>query len=289
MKVLYVTGWCRSGSTLLGNLLNELPGVVHLGEAHYLWCNGVLGTGTNSACGCGESLVDCPVWSRVPVGDAPAAVAGQQRYLRTRHTARRLAESRGEHPPGPGVRAAVERMVSLYEAVTEVTGARLVVDSSKFPAEAAALAGRSDVRILHLVRDPRATARSWRRAKAYIPAMSTPRSGAYWTGFNAASDAVGRAFPQRYLRLRYEDFAADPATALRRTLDLVGLDDPVPVDGAGTATLGVNHTVTGNPDRLTRGVVRVRPDEAWREDLPRLDRAAAMLLAAPLLRRYGYR
>jgi hypothetical protein len=289
VKILYVTGWCRSGSTLLGNLLNEVPGVVHVGEVHYLWQNGVLGAGTNTACGCGEPLAGCPLWSSVPTGDARAAIAGQQRYLRTRHTHRRLAEARGARPVDPGARAAVERMLSLYRAVTEATGARLVVDSSKFPAEAAALSGRPDVRVLHLVRDPRATARSWRRAKAYIPAMSTPRSGAYWTGFNAASDAIGRAFPDRYLRLRYEDFAGDPATALRRTLDLAGLDDAAPIDGSGTAELGVNHTVTGNPDRLTRGTVRVTPDDAWRDDLPRLDRATAMLLAAPLLRRYGYR
>ena len=32
LTVLYITGWCRSGSTVLGNVLAEVPGVVHVGE-----------------------------------------------------------------------------------------------------------------------------------------------------------------------------------------------------------------------------------------------------------------
>jgi hypothetical protein len=208
-----------------------------------------------------------------------------------RYTGRRLAEAAGRRVAPPGAVAAADRIAALYRAVADVTGARLVVDSSKYPAEAAALCGRDDVdtRVLHLVRDPRATAYSWLRPKGYIPAMGVLRGGVYWTGFNAASERIGAAFPQRYLRLRYEDFARDPAGALCRTLELAGVAAPSPVDATGRATLDVNHTVTGNPDRLARGEVRVRPDDAWRSRLSRRHRAAAALLAAPLLRRYGYR
>jgi hypothetical protein len=46
--------------------------------------------------------------------------------------------------------------------------------------------------------------------------------------------------------------------------------------------------VTGNPDRLNRGPVQLRPDEAWRRELPRLHRRTAALLAGPLMHRYGY-
>lgn len=44
--VLYISGWCRNGSTLIGNLLNEIEGYFHTGELHYLWRN-ALGAGTN--------------------------------------------------------------------------------------------------------------------------------------------------------------------------------------------------------------------------------------------------
>jgi sulfotransferase family protein len=298
--VLYVTGWCRSGSTVLGNLLNELDGVVHIGEAHYLWRNGVLGAGTNTLCGCGSQVRECPLWKGVlgrlvPPGDAAtgyaqAALAGQRAYLRTRHTGARLRESLGRRERPAAAAEAVDRMVAVHRAVAAESGASVVVDSSKYPAEPAALCGRADVdlRVLHLVRDPRATAHSWRKAKAYIPAMSVTRSGAYWTGANIASERIGRAFPDRYLRLRYEDFAADPRGGLAEVLSFVGRADEPPVAADGSAVLGTNHTVTGNPDRLARGPVRIRPDESWRRDLPAVPAWVATALAAPALRHYGY-
>lgn len=298
-RVLYLTGWCRSGSTLLGNLLNELPGVVHVGELHYLWRNGVLRAGTNTACGCGAEVADCPLWSAVlervvgdgdPAASAAAALADQRALLRTRHAARRLAESTGRRATPAAVARTRDRMTGLYDAIAAESGASLVVDSSKYPAEPAALTGGTgpDLRVLHMVRDPRATAYSWRRAKAYIPAMGPVRSTACWTGFGWASDRLAGALPGRWERLRYEDFVAAPRAALGRVMELAGLPGEPPVDAEGTAELGVNHTVTGNPDRLRRGRVEIRDSAAWRRELPVRDRVAATVLAAPLLARYRY-
>jgi hypothetical protein len=142
--------------------------------------------------------------------------------------------------------------------------------------------------VLHLVRDPRATAHSWRTAKDYIPAMPVWRSTAYWTGFNLVSDWIGAAFPDRYLRIRYEDFAADPAPVLATIAAWARLSGPPVVDGDATAALGDNHTVTGNPDRLRHGPVRIRPDHAWVTGLPKGEAVISTALALPLLPRYGY-
>jgi hypothetical protein len=300
VKVLYITGWCRSGSTLLGNVLGELPGVAHVGELSYLWSNGVLRTGTNPTCGCGEDLLDCGVWGKVlaSLADDEAGlralaadrVRRHDAHLRTRHTRARLAEARGAAEPDSDVRATLRAMTSLYEAAAEALGADVIVDSSKFPAEAAALTGLPgiDARVLHLIRDPRATAYSWLRAKAYIPAMDLRRSTAYWTGFNIASEWIGNAFPRRYRRLRYEDFVADPARVLKALAHWAELPGTPAVGPGNTVTLGENHTVTGNPDRLRRGPVPIRPDDAWTTGLARRDAAVSTLIALPLLRRYRY-
>ncbi|MEV3993036.1 sulfotransferase [Streptomyces sp. NPDC049837] len=297
-RVLYITGWMRSGSTLLGNVLNEIPGVRHVGELYYLWRNGVLATGTNSSCGCGRPLRECPLWSEVlaalPEGSAETTArrmaALQQTLLRTRHTPARLAEARGERPTAPGVDELLGHSASVYRRVAALGGGRLVVDGSKYPAEAAALLGRTDldVRVLHIVRDPRATALSYRSAKDYIDPMSPARSSGYWTAFNLASELVGRTAGDRYLRIRHEDLSRSPREVTARVLRFAGLDDESPVDGSGRITLGANHTVTGNPDRLRRGVTHIRPDERWRTALPGTDIAAATAPAAPLLARYGY-
>lgn len=292
-RVVYITGWCRSGTTLIGNLLGELDGVVHVGELHYLFTNAVARRGTNSHCGCGADLCACPLWAAVldRAGDEAATLARDQRtLLRTRHTRARLAEATGARPRPPHVTRALARMIGLYAAIAEVSGKRTIVDSGKFPAEAAALCGpgEPDIRVVHVVRDPRATAESWRRAKEYIPAMPPARSTAYWVAFNLASEAIGRARPDAYLRVRYEDFAARPHATLAAIIRFLGIDAEPPVTPDGSATLGVNHTVTGNPDRLRRGSVRVAVDDAWLRTQPRGHRLISTAVAAPLLGRYGY-
>jgi hypothetical protein len=297
-RVLYITGWMRSGSTLLGNVLNELPGVLHVGELHYLWQNGVLASGTNSACGCGRSLRECPQWAPVlePVGGlgseglAHHVVMRQHALLRTRHTRARLAEAQGRRAPAPGVTELLDRTAALYQSLRTEGGERLIVDGSKFPAEAAALCGRTDVdvRILHVVRDPRATAYSYRRSKDYISPMSPARSSGYWSAFNIASDLVGEAVPGRYMRVRHEDLAKHPRATVAGILHFLGMDDASPVDESGTVELTGNHTVTGNPDRLRQGATSIRADERWRTELAARDITVATAAAAPLLRRYGY-
>jgi hypothetical protein len=292
-RVLYLTGWLRTGSTLLGNVLGELPGVLHVGELHYLWRNGVLRTGSNSVCGCGKDLLDCPMWSAVLAAAdvaAPRMEAGQQAVLRTRHTLARRREARGTTATAPGVTAVLDRRAAIYRDLAGRGGARAVVDSSKYPAEAAALLGRTDidVRVLQLVRDPRATAYSYQRSKDYIDAMSPGRSTAYWLAFNLASGLSCDAGPERYLRIRHEDLAAHPRQVVAEVMSFAGLDGDPPVDQTGTARLGANHTVTGNPDRLSHGTVVIRPDERWRTGLPWPAAAVASAIAAPLLHRYGY-
>lgn len=297
IRVLYITGWLRSGSTLLGNVLNELPGVLHVGELHYLWQNGLLRRGTNSTCGCGEQVPSCPLWSglldALAIPDqhlrAEEMMAWQHAALRTRHVRARLGDLRRGRRPA-AVDAALGQTVDIYRLLAGRGAERLVVDSSKYPAEAAAMLDHPDldVRVLHTVRDPRATAYSYQRGKAYIEPMSPAVSTANWFGFNVASELVGAAAHERYMRVRQEDLAADPAGTVAAVMRFAGLAGDVPVDTGGTVRLGVNHTVTGNPDRLSHGAVLIRPDERWRRDLDARHNAVTTVIALPLLRRYGY-
>jgi len=297
LTVLHVTGWCRSGSTMLGNVLNEVEGIVHVGELHYLWRNGVLRQGTNTSCGCQRELVDCPLWSRVlaacpdpggrTIGDlAPAVVGWQQARFRTRHTWGIL---RAE-PADPAGRGYLRVLAGVYRAIQAGTGARVIVDSSKLASEAAALLHLDGIeaRALHMVRDPRAVAYSWARQKAYIGRRGALDSTWYWIGFNLAAEAVSRRLGGAALRLRYEDLVTDPERWVGAVLALVGEPpERSPVRGH-RVRLGGNHTVTGNPDRFLTGEVEIRGDEAWRHGLPRAQAAAVTALALPWLRRYGY-
>jgi Sulfotransferase family len=292
VAVLYVTGWCRSGSTVLGNILAEVPGVFHAGELRFLWRNGVLGTGSNRRCGCGAELLDCPFWPAVLEAGRPAArplaahaadVVGWQAACRTRHTWRVLREPVRNGWP--------DTLAATYRAIAEQAGAQLIVDTSKYASDAALLQHLDGIEpaYVHLVRDPRGVAMSWLRPKDYTGRRGALNSTAYWLGFNLAAEAVSAARPQAALRLRYEDLTRDPRGSLARVLALVGRGaDENPVTQDGSAKLGPNHTVTGNPNRFERGSVCLREDRRWQDSLPARQRAAATALAWPLIARYDY-
>jgi len=296
LKILCITGWCRNGSTILGNVLNEVPGFFHVGELHFLWKNSA-GRGVNNLCGCGATLSECPIWSEVlavgrPAGASPEQHAAevirrQQAVVRTRHTWRVLRRG----IDSADLRAHAELMGAVYGAVAERTGARVIVDTTKIPGESAVLPLLPGIEpyFVHLVRDPRAVAYSWRHPKQYVYTMSAAKSTGYWTGFNIASHALTRAYPDRSMLLRYEDFIADPAAGIATLLALCGeADAPNPVTGR-TVTLHPNHTVTGNPDRFRSGETVIRPsDSSWQDGLSSRSRLAGTVLSWPLSWRYGY-
>jgi len=297
LTVLYITGWCRSGSTIIGNVLNEVEGCFHTGELSFLWKN-AYGNGSNTLCGCGTHLVQCPLWSKVleqgsRPGEAPEAhalrvVKRQQDTVRTRHTWRVLRQG----TPSSELYEHAQLLASTYRTIAEATGSHVIVDSGKFPSEAALLPQVSGISpyYLHLVRDPRAVAHSWTKTKQYVVPMSAARSTAYWFGFNVASELVTRRHPERSLFLRYEDFIASPAATIDSLLKLIREDGAVnPVKGR-TVVLGRNHTVTGNPDRFLSGSTLLRPgDDAWRKELAPRVKALVSALSWPLTGRYGYR
>lgn len=62
MKVLFLLGKGRSGSTLLDNPLHAVPGVFSVGEL-WRWRRGR--SVKLERCGCGVDIADCPVWGEI--------------------------------------------------------------------------------------------------------------------------------------------------------------------------------------------------------------------------------
>lgn len=296
--VAYVLGKGRSGSTLLDAILGQLPGVFSAGELRTLWSWGYQHA---ADCSCGRPVRECPVWSAVvaeTLGTATptdaqigALVDQQARALRWRQVPGALAGA-----TTPALTAYAETQARLYRAIVAVTGAEVIVDSSKWPAHPGVL-GRIDgvePRILHLVRDPRAVAFSYRRHKPTggrqpaMPRFGVAYSATSWLARNAAVEVARRGAPSQ--RLLYEEFAARPREALAAAATLLDRDpSDLPFVGARTVRLGATHLVGGNPGRFGGGEVTIQPDAEWSERLSARDAAVVTAVTAPLLGRYGYR
>ncbi|SKA33406.1 hypothetical protein SAMN02745673_04195 [Marinactinospora thermotolerans DSM 45154] len=303
-RLVFVGGIGRSGSTLIERLLGELPGVCSVGEVVHMWRRSLV---DGEPCGCGAPFRDCGFWREVGVEafggwerlDPSEVLALKDSVDRTRFVPRLLGRDLPE-----GMAERVARYTALYDrlyaAVAAVSGCEVVVDSSKHASLAACLRRRygGGLRVLHVVRDPRAVAHSWGkrlpRPEATASSLeqemarySPPRAAVQWMAQNTVFAALARAgVPTR--RVRYEDFVAAPAAEFRAIAEFAGHRGDVPVAVDGTVRLSESHTVSGNPMRFTTGPVEVRADTAWRSGLAVRHRVVVSALTAPVRRRYGY-
>lgn len=307
MKVLYIAGWGRSGSTILGRILGQIEGFSSVGELRYIWDRGFI---ENRLCGCGTPFAQCEVWQQTvsrAFGDGLRTTAAEklvglrERGVRNRHL---LLDTDKEGP-----RARVSRMEEytgalekLYRAVQETSQSRVVVDTSKFPSYGYVLQNVPGIElyVLHLVRDPRAVAFSWAsRKKPKLDRKDDPgkpmtphslvESSLVWDEWNFVIENTWGRDPGRYMRLRYEDFVASPRDAVGGVVRFLGEEGGrLPFAGEREVELGVSHTFSGNPDRFQSGPVGVRPDEGWKRGMSAARQALVAALTLPGMARYGY-
>ncbi|MGV9596309.1 sulfotransferase [Streptosporangium sandarakinum] len=182
----------------------------------------------------------------------------------------------------------------LYDAAAEVSGSPVVVDSSKHASTAFCLAAAGlDVRVVHVVRDPRAVAHSWRRRVPRpedgrpMTRWSPARTSLHWLAQNLSLELLARG-GARVTRVRYEDLLDAPAAVLGRLAAEAGLAPRLDFLSAGRADLSPAHTVSGNPVRFTVGPIGLDPDDGWRTAAPARHRRLVATLTWPLMIKYGY-
>jgi hypothetical protein len=302
VKVLYIAGPGRSGSTILGNVLGEIEGFFHGGELNFIWEHNLI---ENRLCGCGAPFNRCEVWGSVfekAFGgmdgvDAREMVRLQSSGTRTRHVPLMLS-LRGRRTLSSRLGKYTVRLERLYRAMRESTESRVIVDSSKMPSYGYALgmAPGVDLYVVHLVRDPRAVAYAWLKEprpdtdeRAYMNRVNVVKSSLLWDAWNVSSEMLWRSSTGRYMRLRYEDFVAEPRRVVGEILDMLGESAGwLPFVGEHGVELYSGHTVAGNPNRFRSGLVRLQRDDEWVSRMKSRDRTLVTLLTLPLLARYGY-
>jgi Glycosyl transferase family 2 len=305
-QVVYITGSGRSGSTLVERTLGAIPGWVNVGELIELFRKATV---LDERCGCGQPFLDCAFWSavgRAAYGSWSPLVLQeigelQRKVSRQRFLPQLLALRPGSTSPfAQQCRAYAEHYARIYRAVAEVSGAKVIVDASKWPGQALALQrGGIPIRLLHQVRDSRGVAYSWAKSDVARPqgrvgstmATHAPLASARrWLAFQTEIEVMSPAFAQAAV-LRYEDFVAAPNEATARTIRALGLSveaGDISHVGSDEIELPVSHGVAGNPSRFQVGRVGVRADEAWRRHMRPVDRRVVTAVTSPLLLRYGY-
>ena len=199
--VVYVAGYGRSGSTLLDAVLGNHAGIFGGGELTWLYQQ----CAAHGRCSCGAGLTDCHIWRSVVdrVLRTTRLHACAQAALLTRKT--ELLRGGGR---------ASEDYVRLwretFQAIRQTSGKGLVIDSSKCSRlgyyRLPLLAKYLDVplRVVHLVRDPRAvmwsvhrgTNRQLAEGCRQRPWGGMARALLSWMFSNVVVERLGRRHPE---------------------------------------------------------------------------------------------
>ena len=306
VKVLYIGGYGRSGSTLLESILGNFPGVVPVGELRHVWNRSFR---DNSLCSCGRRFSKCSFWSAV-VNEAFGARRDLDidEIIQLKKSVDRIAYipriTRCLRCPRGSFGARLQKyaalLLPLYRAVETVGSARVIVDSSKDPSFAFVLASIPDIQlhVVHLVRDSRAVAYSWTRRKRrpelpdeeiYMPRFGPLSSAFRWNAYNYPFHLLKRFVAYRLLH--YEELVREPCRVVEQILasvDLVPDEEQLRLLRGDTLQLASNHSMSGNPLRFERRPITLKLDDEWATNLPAHRQLLVGLLTSHLMWRYGY-
>ncbi|MCB0122598.1 MAG: sulfotransferase [Caldilineaceae bacterium] len=298
VKVLYIVGVERSGSTICQNVFAQIENFFAVGELRFIWDQALL---EGRPCGCGVAVDQCPAWSAIleetfgeTIEEQITTMAALNRKVRDRFSPIIFL---------PGHRWFLQKRLGtyianlgkLYRAIQEQTDCRVIVDASKslFYAYLLSTIPSIDLYIIHLVRDVRGVEYSLQKRKASghprLQQYSTIRGALTWLALNSLIEFLGRAITTRVLRIRYEDFISQPQQYGKDILRFIGESESiVPVADDGSIDLQPTHTIVGSPSRFHTGNIKLELDALWRDLLPWSKKRLVSALALPLLIRYQY-
>lgn len=293
-NLLYILSHGHSGSTLLDLVCGSIDGAFSCGELRYLpWQfkrNGQKDGGVErqDICTCLEPFRNCivwrPVWQHLSdrVGcdlfknpfEYPISISRPQHYFQHKSflpqsTARslymRLCKKHLLQKTSGFFYAAskksVQRNWALFDAIEQVSGKKVIVDSTKdlLRFHMLYLKRRGLTRLIVLERDVKKVASSY--AKMGSDPVQAARS---WQRYYTQVDCFMRQYPDvPVLYISYEEMCRNPEETRRHIAEFSGL--PLPQDEMAIDTT-TYHLVAGNPSRYA-GQVTIRSDESWRTSI----------------------
>lgn len=277
IKLLYVLGAGRSGSTTLGVALDNVPGVFNTGEL-FSWF----------------------IFQAKPTSDRPTTV---EFWGRVRERLTSLESHFGtqyhmglEHPysifgskrwSGEFKRAHLDANAELIKTVAEERGESLIADTSHYPMRLGRLLKLDpkeiDVHSIYLVRDPRMVMNALRKTVQRHRPMHPLKAVAYcWTVAILSEWTLLKMPRSRKARLRYEDFVADPVGTLGAITDHFQLGTRLET----AEDISTGDMFQGNRLR-TKETITIAPQPSSAH-LTGFWKVVTTIGVLPLLLRYGY-
>ena len=281
--VIYIGPIGHSGSTVLANLLGQLPRSISVGELNRIpdWRK------YNLVCTCTKPYRQCPIWTKVEyfvgprMNDLPDIILPYRVILSSSSILRKRFSKE------------LNAILSLYQGITITTGNSIIIESSKDPRRLRLLLALQDieVHVVHLVRNPFSVAYSYRRTHkkpAYKGNQLTEVESVWkntlrWIFVNLVFLLLVIHQPSSYTLVRYEDLVENTEDTIRKILDSCGIEIRyIPCD----LSLENSHDISGGRWRFRSDPhldVSLKPialETRWRR--------VVWMIGAPIVILFGY-
>ena len=303
IKVIFIACWGRNGSSILCNALGTQPDCYSVGELKYIIQRGA---NENRTCGCGSSFNQCAFWGGVinALGIEKNTLKDKRfiknidNYCHKRHFFLGLIKS-WRIRKRKLISTDLQQYCDLYQQIGNASHCQVVVESSKNPMIARWLADEKsiDLYVVHLTRDPRASAYSHKTKTRQIDHYATPflrqmgifKSSYIWLVYNLGAWLLFKDSPN-YFHLKYEDFCRAPSASINKVMDFINQSNSTNNHAvANQINIEMSHTVSGNPARFDYGRVTIKEDQKWLKNLSQVEKFLIGLITLPLIIKYNYK
>lgn len=272
MKVIYLLGRGRSGSTLLSHVLGSQRNILNVGELKNFWEYHCREDKMGRKCSDGLRLDDHPFWNKVR-SELKSKINNEFPNLKVKNN----DEFNNNNS-------------AMFKAINKVSGDDIIVDSSKkFERLKRLLKINKDIYTIHVVRDPRAYAFSIIKSnKRALTKNEKPKAVWFkivtWSVYNFYIKLYLTITRVRHMTLIYEDFVDKPKNNLKKIFNFIGKEDcsvkecfsePQPVFGGNVWFLESKNT-------------NIKKDELYKSALTRKEWLKFTILSFPILLIFGY-
>lgn len=253
MKLIYIAGDGRSGSTLLDAILSNIDNSISVGECHRFW---IRFYEKETLCGCSQKIEECELWKEVNKRLKeefseynPSEFKRQVEEIQYFKNFKKIPEIINSEEWKPFCQI----VISFYKLISEITEKRVIIDSSKSISWAYLLQNLNfcDLRIIHLERNLTAVANSWKKTvllpEYYDKEVFMPKKSNYlilksWLKIKVLGKKLNTG--GNYIFLSYEELCKNQELWLTRLEDFIG-------EKFDFTNLKIvfNHAIGGNPMR----------------------------------------
>lgn len=296
IKVIYLAGSGRSGSTILNIILGNHPQIFGGGELQ----NMCTVYNTTKICSCQAHMVNCKFWSavmndwisKVKDDDIHSALKKWSNFEGVFSLKAWLRIYFGIGIRSKQYREYLDSTSKFYQTILQHSKKEIVVDISKNPLRALALERNPDIdlRMVHLVRDGRAVAWSLKKnAKQQKRNRPIWRAAMFWVVINRMTNIV-RAKVEHTTVIKYEDFVKNPGNILNQIGLMSDVDFSCIIDKiTENDDFEIKHVMAGNAIRKASTVkFQTTNSDSWKQKLKTSSIKLFRIMAFNSLRKHNY-